>query len=401
MSSPSSTPFPPHEQTAVKEEPLDLDKALKREAMHLDDGELATGRLETWLEHYRPTDHRGQRKRAEFLKRAELVVHAAARKAAKKQRVDMHTRALNAGTSKWPRPSGLAPYSENVEQRMKEQREERERLAQTHAKAHAVAAARVQRSLAPRSEAMRGGRRIFPWRHGLFHMPMAPSARPRQFPLSFWLQVAVLSYTRDRLTLARLTKTIHTAVLPLLYRDIAVTQSAADVVNTLATKTFLLPPVKTICFQDPDARVDIEQWDAIFPAMKNLTHLALAPSAFPMSPDVLTLSSNAASGTSHAFSSVGGVGSTFSTKWLPSKCFYSTEAFTDARRALCPGFTPSRVALPTLAKFAEFHITLCHLWFDKSEPLAQSNLGPVELTLFAATFSRIDTIRISAPDLLF
>jgi hypothetical protein len=84
------------------------------------------------------------------------------------------------------------------------------------------------------------------WRHGLFHMPMAPSARPRQFPLSFWLQVAVLSYTRDRLTLARLTKTIHTAVLPLLYRDIAVTQSAADVVNTLATKTFLLPAVRHI-----------------------------------------------------------------------------------------------------------------------------------------------------------
>jgi hypothetical protein len=56
------------------------------------------------------------------------------------------------------------------------------------------------------------------WRHGLFHMPMALSAR--QFPLSFWLQVAMLSYTSDRLTLARLTKTIHTAVLPVLYRDI-------------------------------------------------------------------------------------------------------------------------------------------------------------------------------------
>jgi hypothetical protein len=53
-----------------------------------------------------------------------------------------------------------------------------------------------------------------------------------------------------------------------------------------------------------------------------------------------------------------------------------------------------------LAKFAEGHITLCHLWFDRSKPLAESQLGPVELTPFAASFSQLDTIRISAPDLL-
>ncbi|KAJ7347692.1 hypothetical protein DFH08DRAFT_808472 [Mycena albidolilacea] len=146
MSSHSSAPLLPREQTDVKEE-----------AMHLDDGELATGRLETWLEHYQPTDHQGQQQCTEFLKHAELVVHDAARKAAKKHRLKMRTRVLDASAHKWHRPSNLPLQSKNIEQWMKEQREEREYLGQANAKAYTLAEARVQHLLVPRSEAMRGG----------------------------------------------------------------------------------------------------------------------------------------------------------------------------------------------------------------------------------------------------
>jgi hypothetical protein len=74
----------------------------------------------------------------------------------------MRTRVLDASAHKWHRPSNLALQSpKNVEGRMKEQREDREYLAQANAKACALTAARVQRLLVPRSEAMRGGRRIF------------------------------------------------------------------------------------------------------------------------------------------------------------------------------------------------------------------------------------------------
>ncbi|KAJ7774395.1 hypothetical protein B0H14DRAFT_2632040 [Mycena olivaceomarginata] len=152
MSSHSSAPCPPCEQMDVKEEPLDLplftcdnpttvftprkDKALKREAMHLEDGEPATGRLETWLEHYRPTDHHGQQQRTELLKHTELVARTAARKAANKQCLE-RTRVLYASAHQKPRPRN-APQSR----------------VQQNARV-------IQRLLAPRLEAMRGGRRIF------------------------------------------------------------------------------------------------------------------------------------------------------------------------------------------------------------------------------------------------
>ncbi|KAJ7686448.1 hypothetical protein B0H14DRAFT_2654296 [Mycena olivaceomarginata] len=136
------------------------DKALKREAMHLEDGEPATGRLETWLEHYRPTDHDAQKQRTELLKRTELVAHAAARKAAQKHRLE-RTRVLYTSAHKWPRRSDLPLQSKNVERRMKERREEQEYLAQANTRAWALAAGRVQHLLTPRSEAMRGGARIF------------------------------------------------------------------------------------------------------------------------------------------------------------------------------------------------------------------------------------------------
>jgi hypothetical protein len=157
--------------------------------------------------------------------------------------------------------------------------------------------------------------------------------------------------------------------------------------------------VKTLCFEDPDARVDIEQWDTIFPAMKNLTHLALAPSTFLMSPDVLPLI-KCRLRYFHALSSVGGVWLDFLDNMVTLEVFLLHGSL----RGRAPGPLPRLYAIKgraaDLAKFAEWHITLCHLWVDKSEPLAQSHLGPVELTLFAATFSRLDTIRISAPDLL-
>jgi hypothetical protein len=157
--------------------------------------------------------------------------------------------------------------------------------------------------------------------------------------------------------------------------------------------------VKTICFEDADARVDIEQWDAIFPGMKNLTHLALHPSTFLMSPDVLPFIKCRLQ-YFHAFSSVEGV-------WLDFlHNMHTLEVFLlhGSLHGRVPGPLPRLHAIKAraadLAKFAERHIALRHLWFDRSEALAESQLGPVELTLFAASFSRLDTIRISAPDLL-
>jgi hypothetical protein len=161
----------------------------------------------------------------------------------------------------------------------------------------------------------------------------------------------------------------------------------------------ILTQVKTVIFEDHDCRVDIKQWDAIFPAMKNLTHLVLPPSTFLMSPDILPLIKCRLQ-YFQALSSVEGVWLDFLSKMHTLEVFLLHESLHGRVLAPLPRLHAIKALAADLAKFAEVHIALCHLWFDRSKPLAERQLGSVELTLFAGSSSRLDTIRISAPNLL-
>ncbi|KAF7358322.1 hypothetical protein MVEN_00881700 [Mycena venus] len=176
MSCDASTPLTPGEKKEVKEEPLDLelmacddtttpftprkDKALKREAMHLD-GDLPTGPLEIWLDHYRPIDPPARGPQFSERKRAELVARVAAKKAAHKWLLEMRNRAAQVSATKWPRPRCHPQPLENVENYAKARREEQECRAQEVAKERASAAARISHLVPLHAVTLRGGRRIY------------------------------------------------------------------------------------------------------------------------------------------------------------------------------------------------------------------------------------------------
>ncbi|KAF7373656.1 hypothetical protein MSAN_00576400 [Mycena sanguinolenta] len=153
---------------SVKQEPVDLeliswdntkapfiprrDKALKREAMHLQEGALPSSTLQDWLDHYCPpvTPVRGPKYYRR--KHAELIACDAAKKAAKK--LKRHTPPAVATKPHHPRisPNLLGPHTKT-----KERREEEELRAQKHAKA----TIRVSRFVPLRAVALRGGLRVY------------------------------------------------------------------------------------------------------------------------------------------------------------------------------------------------------------------------------------------------
>ncbi|KAF7358323.1 hypothetical protein MVEN_00881800 [Mycena venus] len=222
-----------------------------------------------------------------------------------------------------------------------------------------------------------------------------------RLPPSFWLEVAIYSELYERLALLRLTRAVNAALLHLLYRKVLVTESADVLVNTLVTKRFLLPLVISLCMEDPTARVDHEQWEAILPYMRNLETLVIAPSTIPMPFHIIPLIQFHLV-SFHAITSIQG-------HWVDflAACSDLEELALDGRFL---GHVPSSMRMRRLsaikaqpadiARFAERHTRLCDLWFFTLQPLAASHLLPEDIRRFSVSPSRVDSIRISAPDLL-
>ncbi|KAJ7209391.1 hypothetical protein B0H12DRAFT_1242873 [Mycena haematopus] len=206
------------------------------------------------------------------------------------------------------------------------------------------------------------------------------------------LEIALYSRLHERLALLQLSRPINTILLYLLYRNIAVGPSAAQL---------FFYQVESILFLDSSARaVDPAQWESILPAMDKLWFLGISSVvAFP--PSVLHLIPFRLT----CFRAISPV----DTNWI-DLIASQPELEEIALDCEFQGDVPAPDLLPRLramkarpadiANFARLHRNLLDLWFFTSEPLGTSSLNACDLAKFAVSHSHLATIRISGPDLL-
>ncbi|KAJ6452845.1 hypothetical protein C8R45DRAFT_1112865 [Mycena sanguinolenta] len=407
MTGKANTPVTAIENTAIKQEPIDVevtnwdnivarftprkDKALKREAMHLD-GEVPSNILQSWLTHYEPLNHdpptapsRGPQHYRR--KRAEQVACDNARKAATKK----HNQRVHAPATREAKPcypfrnfhNTLGPHAT-----AKERLEQQECRAQEHAKANANRCVVARMTTAP-------------WTR------VRPMAR-LEVPDSVWLEIGLYSTLTQILLLLQLSPVVYRALVPLLYRRIRVTSSAPGLIKALAANAYLPPLVWSLCMEDAAVRVDPVQWETILPQLTNLKNLVISPSVIPMPLHVIPVIRFRLV-SFHAITSV-------TSNWVdflgaaPCSTLVSLVLHQNFH-----GPIPSSRQLPRLsaikahplivARFAAHHARLTDAWFFRQQSLApvtaQLRWKDIQKFTVTGSGSHLITIRISTADLLF
>ncbi|KAJ6516536.1 hypothetical protein C8R47DRAFT_1205775 [Mycena vitilis] len=202
------------------------------------------------------------------------------------------------------------------------------------------------------------------------------------------------------LELVRVSASTYHVTLPLLYNDITVSHRAARLVNSLATNSALPKLVKILeIMAPPDVRVDPVQWAAVLPAMCNLRWLTVCSSvSFPahILPSItfrlITFGS---------FSTVVGdwVQLIASQPSIEELLFVSDFYAAPPSPRELPNLRVLRGRPADIARFSVQH-PLEDLWFFRGPPFERRALKGRDLTLFAASPSRLRTIRISASQFL-
>ncbi|KAJ7795891.1 hypothetical protein B0H14DRAFT_3495358 [Mycena olivaceomarginata] len=207
------------------------------------------------------------------------------------------------------------------------------------------------------------------------------------------LEIAHFGPLADRLTLLQVSRGVNLALRHLLYRNIAVRQSAKRLVSTLAHNPDLHPLVKSLYFMDESAGVDQEEWAYVFPGLRNLYFLGITP-AIPL-PFAILIRCRI-----RLFESLGPVTRRWEAFIRSQPCI--EELILNSSFVAHP---PGPATLPLLrgvkglpqdvAKVAERQSRVLDMWFTSKQALA-----PEDLSRLAASASRLETIRISALNLL-
>ncbi|KAJ6517355.1 hypothetical protein C8R47DRAFT_1205579 [Mycena vitilis] len=213
-------------------------------------------------------------------------------------------------------------------------------------------------------------------------------------------QIAWFCPNETRLELLRVSASTYNVVLPLLYNVITVSHRATRLVNSLATNSALPKLVKILqIMAPPDVRVDPGQWAAVLPAMRNLRWLTVCSSvSFPahVLPSItfrlITFGS---------FSTVVGDWAELiaSQPSIEELLFISDFYAAPPSPRELPNLRVLRGRPADLARFSVQH-PLEDLWFFRGPPFERRALKGRDLTLFAASPSRLLTIRISASQFL-
>ncbi|KAF8210720.1 hypothetical protein K438DRAFT_97281 [Mycena galopus ATCC 62051] len=214
-----------------------------------------------------------------------------------------------------------------------------------------------------------------------------------------WREVGRLSHLPEVLVLLQLSKSINLFLNVLVYRNIAVRQSARRMVKTLSTNRHLLSLVESIYFEDPTARIHPGQWASILPDMHNLVFLMITP-FIPLSLNTIpsiTFRLQAFCSTS----TVDPVWAQFiaSQQELTELIFNSDFYGDPPASGELPMLRTMKGRPSDLAKFAQHH-RLVDLWFYTGYPLGSHSLNSADLAQFAASPARLETLRISVPDFL-
>ncbi|KAJ7225250.1 hypothetical protein B0H12DRAFT_1240685 [Mycena haematopus] len=173
------------------------------------------------------------------------------------------------------------------------------------------------------------------------------------------LEIALYSRLHERLALLQLSRPINTILLYLLYRNIAVGPSAAQLIR--------LPALLTL----PNG-------SRSSPAMDKLWFLGI--SHFPCRHELDDL-----------------IASQPELEEIALDCEFQGDV---PAPDLLPRLRAMKARPADIANFARLHRNLLDLWFFTSEPLGTSSLNACDLAKFAVSHSHLATIRISGPDLL-
>ncbi|KAJ6456985.1 hypothetical protein C8R45DRAFT_1110765 [Mycena sanguinolenta] len=218
-------------------------------------------------------------------------------------------------------------------------------------------------------------------------------------PGYIWRRVARDIELPELLVLMRLSKSINLFLLHLLYRHIWVGKSAGHLVWALSCNRLLPPVVKTLYFDDDQARVDTAQWAAVLPALSHLWALMITP-RIPMPLDVIPRISFRLSM----------FGSTSSVDHAWTQLIASQD---NLQRIMCgsqfhaaPWPQPQQLPIlhcvrgrpADLADFAFFNHPLETMWFLAEWPRVSGSLRPHDVHKFSATVVRPRRLRMSAPD---
>ncbi|KAF8179377.1 hypothetical protein K438DRAFT_1977430 [Mycena galopus ATCC 62051] len=376
------------------------DKALKLEAMnHI--GKPARPGLQIWLDHYRPplTERPPDYHKR---KRAALAARLEAKRARQDLLMNMRKEALTRAAKTFPRPRCHPLHPDNLQwkdnKRREEQARQEARQAAVDAEERAAREARVKLLMTMRAAAATWEFRIYASIHfsssRIRHCIMGPS-----HPGYVWREVGRLSHLPEVLVLVRLSKSINQFLNVLLYRNIAVRQSARRMVRTLATKRHLLSLVESIYFQDPTARVHPGQWASILLEMHNLVFLMITPLT-PLPLDVIP----SIMFRLQSFCSTSTVDAVWA-QFIASQCELTELVFNSDFY----GDPPASGELPMLrvmkgrpsdlAKFAQHH-HLVDLWFFTGYSLGSRSLTSADLAQFAVSPARLESLRICIPDFL-
>ncbi|KAJ7789714.1 hypothetical protein B0H14DRAFT_3502711 [Mycena olivaceomarginata] len=243
------------------------------------------------------------------------------------------------------------------------------------------------------------------WAAAGFDLRMGPNFVPGPTPTSLMtsttytlspaicLEIAHFGPLADRLTLLQVSRGVNLALRHLLYRNIAVRQSTKRLVSTLAHNPDLHPLVKSLYFMDESAGVDQEEWAYVFPGLRNLYFLGITP-AIPL-PFAILIRCRI-----RLFESLGPVTRRWEAFIRSQPCI--EELILNSSFVAHP---PGPATLPLLrgvkglpqdvAKVAERHSRVLDMWFTSKQALA-----PEDLSRLAVSASRLETIRISALNLL-
>ncbi|KAJ7774081.1 hypothetical protein B0H16DRAFT_1713916 [Mycena metata] len=204
--------------------------------------------------------------------------------------------------------------------------------------------------------------------------------------------------THAHLELLLLSKTIHTVVIPLLYRSVDIDHGAFGFVNSLANNSRLPPLVRTLSFGD-HARVDTIQWASVLPAMNNLKLLCINHGI-----DFLLAILPQISFSLDIFGSRCSVVGNWATLIASQPTLGELQLNDDYY-----GAPPTVAQLPSLravkgrpadlARFARIH-PLEDMWFFTGPPHARRSLKSADLALFASSSSWLCSVRLNACQLL-
>ncbi|KAK7028439.1 hypothetical protein R3P38DRAFT_2704249 [Favolaschia claudopus] len=215
---------------------------------------------------------------------------------------------------------------------------------------------------------------------------------------AIYLEIGLCVRLHELLVLLRVCSELNVLLRHYLYRHIGCERSAGRLIDSLAKNSSLPPMVRSLTFEKP-GRVCMEQWESIWPQLRNLDYLTICGN-LPLPRRLQRLS-------------------TCRLTYFAAKCtvirswvdFIATQPDIDEMRfdREFLGPVPKPELLPKLCalkarpndwvKFAEVY-SLYHIWSYTGEGLAHDNLTFASLHRLSRSPSRLSTLRISCHDFL-